>query len=205
MSYSVWFSFHTFFSVSCHISCPTMWVSPFLRFSFSHQTSGPTVCVSHFTRFSVFLAIFLVILCEFLLFLICQFSLHIPDITVCYFQFSNFQCFSPYSRSFSVLSHFPYFSIFSPHSRSYSVHFSVFLAIFQVIHCFCLISHFFHFCPQNFGPTVYISHTSHFSLFPHSKSYSVSVSFSTFFSLFATIQFLQCVFLIFKVFHCFLP
>ena len=83
--------------------------------------------------------------------------------------------------------------------------FSLFLAIFQAIQCFCLIFQVFQFSHQNPGPTVCITHTSSFSLFPYSKSYSVCVSFSPFLIFLATIQFLQCVFLIFKVFHCFLP
>ena len=125
-----------------------------------------------FARFSLFLAIFHVPPCEFLCFLMCQFSRHIPVPTECVYHFTRF---------------------------------SVFLTIFQVIQCLCLIFQVFQFSHQNPGPTACITHTSCFSLFPYSKSYSVCVSFSPFFSFLATIQFLQCVFLIFKVFHCFLP
>ena len=74
MSYSVCFSFCTFFSLSHHISCPTMLVSHFpnlsvflqyarsyrLYFSFFMfftvpcHIPGHTVFMSHFPRFSVF-------------------------------------------------------------------------------------------------------------------------------------------------------
>ena len=141
MSYSVCFSFHKLFSVSHHISCPTMWLSPFPRcqfachipgatvcnfhfsffsnfschlpghavfflifhvFQFSRQNlgptvcisqyfmystlslqiSGPTVCASHTTYFSVIFAIIHVLAYEFLIFLVCNFSSHIPGPTM---------------------------------------------------------------------------------------------------------------------------
>ena len=83
-SYSVQFSVFLFFSVSCHIPCHRVFVSHFTRFSDSRHNSGPTVCISHFfLRFSLFLSIFHVLHC---VFLILQF----------------FQCFSPYSRYYNV-------------------------------------------------------------------------------------------------------
>jgi hypothetical protein len=68
--------------------------------------------------------------------------------------------------------------------------FSVFLNIFQVKLCLFPILHVFHFSHQNPGPTVcLILHVFH-SFCPYSKSYSVCVSFSMFFSFLAKIQFL---------------
>ena len=152
-SYIVHFSFSTFFTVSRHIP-------------------GLTLSFSHFPSFSEFLALFHVIQYSFLIF-------HI------------FQCFLPYSRSSSVcVSYFSRFSSFLHYSKSYSVHFSfsmfcsvscpipdpkvsishfppfsVFLAIFQVIQCLCLIFHIFHFFRHTPGPTMCINPFSHFSVF----------------------------------------
>jgi hypothetical protein len=41
----------------------------------------------------------------------------------------------------------------------------VFLAIFQVIQCFCHIFHVFHFSRQNSGSIVFVSHFTRFSVF----------------------------------------
>ena len=118
------------------------------------------MCFS-FNRFFSFLAIFQFLGCLFLIFKV-------------------FQCFLTCSRSHSFLSHFPRFQ-FSRHNPGPSLYiyhfslFSVFLVIFQVIKCLCLISMFFQFCRHNTGPTVCISHISHLSLF------------------FTIIQVLQCV------------
>ena len=173
MSYSVCFSFCTFFSVSSHISYPTIWVSHFPHLSvFSPYSRSYRVCVSFYTFFR-FLTIFQVLQCSFL---------------ICYV----FQCFSPYFISYHA-------------SFSFSS-FVGFLAIFQVLKCEFLLFLFGEFYCYNPDPTVCISHFSRFHFFsPDSKSYSVCVLFSTFFNFLSTIQFLQCEFLIFKVFHCFLP
>jgi hypothetical protein len=92
----------------------------------------------------MFLPIFQVIPFEFLIFLICPFSCHIPGPTVC-------------------VSHFPRFSAFSSYSWSYNVHFkfsrfSVFLAIFQVLQFVFFIFNDFQFSRHIPGLTVYISH-----------------------------------------------
>ena len=124
MHYSVCFSFHKFFTVSRHISCPTMWFSPFPRFSvvsflaifkvlhcvcvilnlfpFPRHNPGPTVDISHFLLFSVFHAILHIIQC---LFLILQFLLFLATIQVLqslFLIFSVFHCFLPYAMSYSV-------------------------------------------------------------------------------------------------------
>ena len=75
-SYCGHFSFLMFFSVSCHIPCPTM-------------------CFPHFTRFSVFIAVFHILLFEIHLFLVCQFSRPIPGFTVFMSHFTGFSVFSP--------------------------------------------------------------------------------------------------------------
>ena len=138
-----------------------------------------------------------------------------------YFSFYSFCCFSPQSRSykvyfsylvfFTVSYHMPCPTVCVSHFISYHASFSFssfvgFLAIFQVLKCEFLLFLFGEFYCYNPDPTVCISHFSRFHFFsPDSKSYSVCVLFSTFFSFLSTIQFLQCEFLIFKVFHCFLP
>jgi hypothetical protein len=112
--YTVCFSYLKFFTVSYHIPCPT-------------------VCVSHFTRFLVCFALFHVLLCEFLLFLVCQFSHHIPGSTVCNFHFSIFFNVSRHIPVHIVfVSHFPRFSDFFPKSRYYKLYFS----IFHIFQCF---------------------------------------------------------------------
>ena len=85
-SYSVYFSFSTFLSISCHIPGQTVFVAHFPPFQFSHHNPGPTVCISHYSLFSVFLAIFQGLECisHFHVFNV---SCHIPGLTVCVFHF----------------------------------------------------------------------------------------------------------------------
>ena len=124
-----------------------------------------------------------------------QFSATIQFLQYIFLIFKVFHWFLPYSMSYSLcvsfytffgvfchnpghtvfVSHFPCFSIFSPKSRSYSVYFSYFTFFTLSLH---IPSHI-----------VFVSHFPHFSVF----------------FFFATIQFLQYLFLIFKVFHCFVP
>ena len=102
------------------------------------------VCVSHFARFSVFLPIFQVLPCEFLIFLVCQFSRHFPGPTVCLSHFTRFSVFSLYSRSYHDLLIF-LVCHFSRHIQIPTVcdfhfaRFSVFLAICNVLTCEFLI------------------------------------------------------------------
>ena len=128
----MYFSYLKFFTVSYHIPCPT-------------------VCVSHFTRFSVFLAIFHVLLCEFLIFLVCLFSRQIPGSTVFVSHFPSFFQFSHHNPGSTVcMSQFIRFSGFSPYSRSY--------------HDF-LIFHVCQFSRHIQGPTACVSHFPRFSDF----------------------------------------
>jgi len=174
-----------------HIQCPAMCVSHFpcwsvfLPYSMSYKVNF------QFSLFVSFLAIFHVLQCGFLIFTF------------------FFQCFWPFSRSYSVcvsfstfvsflatiqvlngvyflfhvftvfchipgptvgVSHFALFQCFLPYFMSYHVTFSFsssvsFLAIIQVLRCAFLRLHVFQF----------------FSLY--SRSYSVCVSFSTFFTV----------------------
>ena len=68
MSYNVFSSFHTFFSVYCRISYPTLWDSPFPCLSvFSPYSRFYSVYVS-FYRFFSFLAIIQVLPCTLFIF-----------------------------------------------------------------------------------------------------------------------------------------
>jgi hypothetical protein len=124
-------------------------------------------------------------------------------------------CFVLFSYIFRVIQcafHFPSFSFFflipgRTMCISYFRCFSVFLAMFQVIECLCLIFHDFLFYRHIPGSTVCITHFSRFSGFsPYSRSWSVHFSFSTFFSIFRYIPGpTVCFFFIFYVFQCFSP
>jgi hypothetical protein len=181
-------------------------------FCFSCHIPGQTVFVSHFSTFFCFLAIIQVLKRVFLIF-------HV------------FHSFSPYSRYYSVCLSFSTFFQFSRHIIGQTVFwshflpFSIFLAIFpvllweflmyfifqffaifQVLQCtlliFCLIQCF----SPYLGQTVFVSHFPRFSVFlPYSRSNTVCVSFSTFFSFLAIFQVLECGSLTFHVFLCFLP
>jgi hypothetical protein len=203
VSFSMFFRFLAIFQV---LHCALLIIH---IFSVSHHSPGPTILIFHF--FSVFLAIFNVLPCEFLNFLVGQFYRYNPGPTVCISQISCFslflaifqvllcmflilhvfQCFSPYSWSYSV--DFSFFTFFSVSRRiagqtvfvSHFPRFFSFLAIIHVLQCVFLMIHVFH-C---------------FS--PFSKSYSVCVSFSSFVSFLAIFQVLQYIFLIFQIFQCF--
>ena len=130
----MYFSFSTFFSVSCHIQGHTCVCFIFHIFQFSRHNPGPTVCFSHFSHFSVFRAIFHVLLCVFLILHDFQVSLHIPGPTMC---ISHFAHFSMFLVIFQVLQCtfliFHVFECFSPYSRSYSfcVSFTIFTQSFS--------------------------------------------------------------------------
>ena len=97
------------------------------------------------------------------------------------------------------------------------------LAIFQILQCVCIIFNVFqfsghiqvlevHFSFFTFffvsrhipDPTMWVYHFSCWSIYsPYSRSNSVCVSSSTFFSFLGIFYVLQCVFPILHVFHCF--
>jgi hypothetical protein len=157
-------------------------------------------------------------------YLICQFSRHIVGPTV-YNFFHVFQCFSSYSRSYSVhfsfftlfsvpchipvytvfVSNFPPFSIFSPYSMSYSLHF-YFFTLFTVSIFKVCVSHFprFSFSFEKIYVLLWVFLIFHF-FSSQSTSYSVCFSFCTFFSVSRHIYVLSCEFLIFLIFQSFIP
>ena len=155
--------FSTFYSVFWHILGPRLWISHFPRFSVFITIFQVLQCVFLILPpFSVFLAIYQVLPCAFLIFLICHFSCHIQDPTVCVSHFSHFQSFSPYSRSYLGSFSFSFrFPGLSPYSRSYSMHFSFSTCFSFTCHITCPIMCVFHFL--------------RFSVFffPYSRSYSV--------------------------------
>jgi len=132
---------------------------------------GPTACVSPFAPFSVFLTIFQFLYCEFQFFFVFKFYRQLPGPTVCISHFPPFsmclaifqvlQCvrlifqhkeyvFFPCSISYNMTFSFSFRPVFLPYIRSYMYifyfsRFSVFLALFQVIQCLCLIFHVFQF------------------------------------------------------------
>ena len=137
-------------------------------FSVSRLFIFPIVCLSHFSRFFNFLAIFQVRKCTFLIF-------HV------------FQCFLPYSRSYSV--HFSFLTFFGV------------FAIFQCLQCAFLIFYVFQFFQHIPGPRVCIAHFSRFSVFL--TICQVIHDCVLFFSFLAIIQVLQWSFLIVHIFQCF--
>ena len=150
----MYFSFITFFSVFRH-------------------NPGPTVCFSHFARCSVFLAIFQVLPCEFLIFILFHFPAIFQVLQCVFLILHIFLCFSPHSRSYSVCS-------------SFSTFFS-FFTIIEDLQCVFFNVHVFQFfC--HIPPTVFESHFKRF--------------FFCLFCFLAIIDVLQCVNLIFHVFEC---
>ena len=139
-------------------------------FSVSRLFIFPIVCLSHFSRFFNFLAIFQVRKCTFLIF-------HV------------FQCFLPYSRSYSI--HFSFLTFFGV------------FAIFQCLQCAFLIFYVFQFFQHIPGPRVCIAHFSRFSVFL--TICQVIHDCVLFFSFLAIIQVLQWSFLIVHIFQCFSP
>ena len=156
-----------------------------------------------FSLFSLFLAIFQVLQCEFLIFLVCQFFRHITGPTVWVSHFSRFlrflaifqvlPClfliflvcqFSQHIPDTTVhVFHFTRFSGFSPYYKSWCVQFSFFL--------FLTLS-------QNIsGPTLILIFHVFQCFLTYSSSYHVSFSFS-FVSILAICHVLQCTFIIFS-------
>ena len=149
------------------------------------------MCTSHFASFSVFLAIFQVLSCEFLIFLVGQFSRHIPGPTVCVFHFARFSVFL---AIFQVLpceflifpicqvscqnpgfycvyfSFCKFFSV-SCHIRGPTVcvslfaRFSVFLTKVHVLTYVFLIFLICQFSPHISGQIMFVSHFPSFSVF----------------------------------------
>ena len=149
---------------------------------FSLQNTGPTVCISHFPRILLFLAIFYVLQCSFLIlqffiFLAIFQLIHCLCLIFHVFQFFLFVCFLfslfffPLSRSYSV--HFTLFHVFKfschiPAPKvwiSHFPHFTVFFAIFHSLQYVYLIFHVFQFSCHILGPWLCISHFPPFLVF----------------------------------------
>jgi hypothetical protein len=160
-----------------------------------------------FSPFISFLAIFQVLQCKFLNFLVGQVSRHIPGPIVCISHFARFSEFLTIFQVKQCLCLIFHEFKFSCHIPGPTV-------------CVCLILHVFQFSLYNPGPTMCISHISRISVFPailqvlqyvflilhdfqcflpHFKSYHVSFSFSLFVSFIGNFQVIQCLFLIFHV------
>jgi hypothetical protein len=156
---------------SRHNPGPKVCIFLISRFSLFLTIFQVVQCVSHFPSFSVILAIFLVLPCEFLILLVCQFYRHFPGHTVFVSHFPRLSVFSPQSRPYGVYFFiFHVFQYFLPYFRFYNVHFSFFM-IFSVSH-------------HIQGHTNFLSHFPRFSdLLPQSWSYWVCFSFYSFFSV----------------------
>ena len=122
--------FHLFQCFSPYSRSSSVFVSFSTFFLISRHLPGPTMCISHFPLFSVFLAIFQVLQCVFLIFHDFQFSRHIPPSYSVHFPFANF---------FSVSRHIPGHTVFVSHFQR----FSVFLAIFQILQSLFIFFTFF--------------------------------------------------------------
>ena len=205
-SYSLGVSFFTFPSFSSHIPGPTMFVSHFPRLSvFSTYSRHNSPCVS-FHKFFRFLALFQVLLCTFLIFhSFDSFSKYFRSYIVSHFpRFSVFLDifqFLPCEFLIFVCQYSRHMSCPTVYIYHFS-HFSVFLAIFQFLSCEILIFLICQFSRNIPGPTVCVSHFPRFSAYlaiftvlqcvclifqvfslfmPYSRSFSVHLSFFTFF------------------------
>ena len=131
--YSVYFSYFIFFTVSRHISVPTVCVSHFFTFFIvSRHITGHTVFVSHFPCLSVFLPqsrSYSVYFSHFKFFTV---SRHIPGPKVCV---SPFSCFSVFLAIFQVLHACVSFYTFFSFLSIIQVLLYTFL-IFHVFQCF---------------------------------------------------------------------
>ena len=191
-SYSVFVTFLTFFrflAIFQILQCAHL---IFHFFSVSHNIQVPKVCVSLFPNLPVSLPI-----------------LHILQIV---FFPHGFQCFLPYSLSYSVHFSFSMFFRVSCHSLcptvcvSHFPHCSVFLVIFQFLKC---VRHIFDiFQVSSHIPILqcayFIFHDFQ-SFSPYSSSYSFCFSVSTFLSVSPHIPDLEYVFLIYPVGQFFSP
>jgi hypothetical protein len=162
-------SFSTIVRVSCHIPCSTVCISIVPHFSICSPYSRS---YSVHYLFSTFFRVFRHVQDHtvfFLIFHVFQFSPHLPGPSV-HFSFSRFFRISRHILGRTMcISHFPCFSVF--------------LAMFHVIQCLCLIFKVFQYlaifevlkCPfLMFHIFLYFS--------PYSRSSSVRFLFLTFFS-----------------------
>ena len=164
------------FHFLCQNPGPTLFLIFLLFHCYSSQSRSYSVCFSIWSFFRVSHHISF-LPCEFLIFLICQFSRHIPVPTVCNFHFSRFLVFLAIFQILQcAIFIFHVFQCFLPHFRLYSVcaSFSIFfyfLAIYHVIQS--AFPHFqvFHCFSSQLDPAVCVSNFLRFSNFsPKSRS-----------------------------------
>ena len=223
-TFSVHFSYFKFFRVSQHFSSPTLCVSHFPWFSvlfiYLFWPHFRSCCVySSFSTFLVYLAIFHVLQCVFLVsmifsfftilqFLQCAFPISTffsvssrnPCHIVFVSHFPRFQFFHHYLGPTVWISHFPRFLLFLIIFQFLQCAFLIFhvfqcffFAIFQVLHCAFLIFHVFQFLRHITDHTVFVSHFSSFSVFsPYSRYCSMNFSISTFYSFSRHFPVLHC-------------
>ena len=105
------------------------------------------------------------------------------------------------------MSHFPRFSVISPYPRSYSEFFSIctfFSISYQIPGLTVSVSHFplfSVFSPNSISYSEFFSICTFFSVSCHIPTYIFRVSLSTLFSFLPTFQVIECLCLIFQVFH----
>ena len=144
--------------------------------------------IYHFQSFSVFLAIYHVLHCVFLIFKYFQFSRHTPGPTLCISHLPHFWVFL---AIFQVLQ--CVFLIF--HVFRFSCHIPGPTVCFSQIPCFLSVSSNIPF------QTVFVSFFPRFSgSLQYSRSQRVQFSFSTVFSVIDILQVIYCLCLIFHVF-----
>jgi hypothetical protein len=174
----------------CFLPYSRFYSRHFLFFNFSVFSPYFTCSSLCFSIFMIlrFLDIIQALQCAFLIFhIFFQFSRHIPGLQCAFLIFQVFQSFSPYSRSYSVC---PILNVFqfsrdNPCPVVCISHFSIFLAVFQVLQFVFLISHDFEgvfFILQVLQCAFLICHVIECFL-PYSRSNSICVSFFTFFSV----------------------
>ena len=145
------------------------------------------MCVSHFPRFSVFLPYYrsYSVCVSFSIFVS---FLAIVQVLQCVFLiFSRFHSFSSYPWSYSMCLSFCMFFNVSRH-----------IPIMWFSHFPCLPV----FSPYSRFYSAHYSFSTLFSVSQYSRSKSVCIPFSTFFSFITIFQVLYCAFLILHVFHC---
>ena len=176
------FSLFTFFSDFVIFQVVKWMFLIFHDFQFSCHIPRLEWTFLNFPPFSVFLAIFHVLKNVFLIFRDFQFSRHIPGPSVCISHFSRFLVISSFFKSssgcFSFSMIFSFLALFHVLQRTFLniPPFSVFLPIFHVLKCVFLIFCDFQVSRHIPGPTVCISHFSHFQRFRNFSSRQVDVS-----------------------------
>jgi hypothetical protein len=175
---------------------------------FSPFSKSYSVWVS-FTMFFSFLTIIQVLWCKFTIWYVFQgFSQYSRSYNICvsFYTFFSFLAIIHTLQCVFLIFHDFHCHIPDPTvCVSHFACFSVFLAIFQVIHCLCPFPRLSVFFPQSRSYSVYFSYFTFITVSCPIPGPTVGVSFYMFFFFPAIIQVLQCAFLIFHLFRCFSP